>query len=272
MHSVDMADRLNPQAAAEYAHDIFNYHRQVEGRYAPSATYMSRQSDINERMRAILIDWLVEVHLKFKLEKDTLFLTVHLIDRLLQLKAVKRQKLQLVGVTAMLIASKYEEIYAPEVRDFVYISDNAYTNDEILAMEALMLNAFQFRITTPSILSFLSRFTKIMGADSTVSRLSQYFAESMLQEYSMLRYPASTIAAASVAVARKTIGKTYWNANLEKLGQYTEQDLAPCISEIIELMKPENGSGRKSNLQAVKKKFSSARFGEVALLTIPVNY
>ena len=62
------------------------------------------------------------------------------------------------------------------------------------------------------------------------------------------------------------------NANLEKLGQYTEQDLAPCISEIIELMKPENGSGRKSNLQAVKKKFSSARFGEVALLTIPVNY
>ena len=214
MHSVDMADRLNPQAAAEYAHDIFNYHRQVEGRYAPSATYMSRQSDINERMRAILIDWLVEVHLKFKLEKDTLFLTVHLIDRLLQLKAVKRQKLQLVGVTAMLIASKYEEIYAPEVRDFVYISDNAYTNDEILAMEALMLNAFQFRITTPSILSFLSRFTKIMGADSTVSRLSQYFAESMLQEYSMLRYPASTIAAASVAVARKTIGKTYWVSQL----------------------------------------------------------
>ena len=129
---------------------------------------------------------------------------------LLELKAVKRQKLQLVGVTAMLIASKYEEIYAPEIRDFVYISDNAYTNDEIRAMETLMLNAFKFRITTPTILSFINRYTKIMHADTTVQRLSQYYAESMLQEYSMLRYKPSLIAAAAIALARKTVGKTAW--------------------------------------------------------------
>ncbi len=83
-------------------------------------------------MRSILIDWLIEVHLKFKLVPETLFLTVNLIDRYLQHKQVTRQKLQLVGVTAMLIASKYEEIYAPIVKDFVYITDNAYTKEEIL--------------------------------------------------------------------------------------------------------------------------------------------
>jgi cyclin B len=92
---------------------------------------MTRQVDINEKMRAILVDWIIEVHLKFKLLPETLFLTISLIDRYLERVQIKRNNLQLVGVTAMLIASKYEEIYAPEVRDFVYITDNAYTKEEI---------------------------------------------------------------------------------------------------------------------------------------------
>jgi cyclin B len=76
---------------------------------------MEAQPDVNEKMRDILIDWLVEVHLKYKLVPETLYLTVSLIDKYLEKVVVNREKLQLVGVTAMLIASKYEEIYAPEV-------------------------------------------------------------------------------------------------------------------------------------------------------------
>lgn len=87
----------------------------VEMKNLPWAGYMRDQVDINEKMWAILIDWLVEVHLKFKLVPETLYLTINLIDRYLQSVNVNREKLQLVGVTAMLIASKYEEIYAPEV-------------------------------------------------------------------------------------------------------------------------------------------------------------
>lgn len=83
-------------------------------------------------MRGILVDWIIEVHLKFKLLPETLFLTVSLIDRYLEMTQIMRTQLQLVAVSAMLIASKYEEIYAPEVRDFVFITDNAYTREEIL--------------------------------------------------------------------------------------------------------------------------------------------
>lgn len=93
---------------------------------------MEEQPDITEKMRAILIDWLVEVHLKFKLLPETLYLTVNLIDRYLERKTILRDKLQLVGVTCMLIACKYEEIYPPIVKDFVYITDNAYSHQEIL--------------------------------------------------------------------------------------------------------------------------------------------
>ena len=90
-------------------------------------------------MRAILVDWLVEVHLKFKLVPETLYLTVNLIDWFLEKEQVERSKLQLIGVTAMLIASKYEEIYAPEVKDLVYITDWAYSSEEIIETEIKML-------------------------------------------------------------------------------------------------------------------------------------
>ena len=83
-------------------------------------------------MRSILIDWLIEVHLKFKLLTETLFVTVAIIDRFLERQNVTKAKLQLVGVTALLIASKYEEIYPPEMKDFVFITDKAYTKQDVI--------------------------------------------------------------------------------------------------------------------------------------------
>ena len=80
---------------------------------------MRKQTDINAKMRSILFDWLVEVHLKFKLVPETLFMTCGLIDRYLEKEQVMRDRLQLVGIAAMFIASKYEEIFAPEYRSLV---------------------------------------------------------------------------------------------------------------------------------------------------------
>ena len=93
------------------------------------------QNDINPKMRSVLLDWLIDVHYKFKLQPETLFLTVNLIDRYLEKVVINRKKLQLIGVTSMFIASKYEEIYAPEVKDFAYVTDSAYSKKEILQME-----------------------------------------------------------------------------------------------------------------------------------------
>ena len=108
---------------------------------------MEHQDHINERMRSILVDWLVEVHLKFKLVPETLYLTTNIIDRYLERTEVSRPKLQLVGVTALLIASKYEEIYPPELRDLVYICDHAYRKEEILQMEENILKTLEYQIT-----------------------------------------------------------------------------------------------------------------------------
>jgi cyclin B len=88
---------------------------------------MTNQTEINDKMRAILIDWLIEVHYKFKLQEETLFICITLLDRYLEKINISKSRLQLVGVTALSIACKYEEIYPPELKDFVFITDHAYT-------------------------------------------------------------------------------------------------------------------------------------------------
>lgn len=99
---------------------------------------------MNENVRAILIDWVINVHAKFKLLPETLFITVNLIDRYMSLHKVEKEEVQLVGVTALLIATKYEEIYPPTVKDFIYVTKNAYTRKQILDKEMHMLFSLEF--------------------------------------------------------------------------------------------------------------------------------
>merc|ERR1719431_2319145 len=106
--------------------------------YLPKASYMDKQPDITHNMRQILVDWLVEVSEEYKLQTETLYLAVNFIDRFLSLMSVQRAKLQLVGTAAMFIASKFEEIYPPDVTEFVYITDDTYTKRQVLRMEHLV--------------------------------------------------------------------------------------------------------------------------------------
>ncbi|XP_030975763.1 G2/mitotic-specific cyclin-1-like isoform X3 [Quercus lobata] len=131
---IDSCDAKNPLAVVDYIEDLYAYYRKMECFSCVSPDYMAQQFDINERMRAILIDWLIEVHDKFELMKETLFLTVNIIDRFLSKQSVVRKKLQLVGLVAMLLACKYEEVSVPVVGDLILISDKAYTRKEVLEM------------------------------------------------------------------------------------------------------------------------------------------
>ena len=143
------------------------------------------------------------MHLKFRLVPESLFLTANLIDRFLEREQVNRQKLQLIGVTAMLIACKYEEIYPPIVKDFVYITDNAYTKEEILEQERKMLSSLDFDIQTTSSFRFLERYVKIAKADTMILNLSRYLLELCLINYKMLKYTNSNLAASALYLSLK---------------------------------------------------------------------
>lgn len=247
------------------AHALSSSSRHVQHINLASSGFMVKQDDINEKMRAILIDWLIEVHLKFKLMPETLYLTVNLIDRYLEKQEkVRRSQLQLVGVTAMFIASKYEEIYAPECRDFVYISDKAYTREQILKMEGDMLSKLNFQLTTPNALVFLKRFTKVAGIlanpRSKTELLANYLVELTLQEYKMLKYVPSLIAAAATYLALKTMGQNPWTSELLQHAAYSEAAIMPCVKDMNALHK----NAVTNNLQAVRKKYGQEKHGSVS--------
>ncbi len=111
-------------------------------------------------MRSVLVDWLIQVHQKFNLLTETLYLCVHIIDRFLEIQMVPKLELQLVGVTALLVACKYEEMIVPSIEDFAFMTDNTYTVGAIRTMEINILKTLSFMLCKPNALNFLRRFSK----------------------------------------------------------------------------------------------------------------
>lgn len=221
---------------------------------------MTHQTDINEKMRAILIDWLVDVNVKFKLVPETLFLTINLIDRYLSKAKVSRNKLQLVGVSSLLIATKYEEIYPPSLKEFVAICDRAYTSNEILEMEAQILCSLDFELTHSSSLRFLDRFSQIAEIDQKAFFFARYLLETVLLEYSLLKYKNSLLAAGAIFLVNKIFKKHGWTQELQAHTGFSESEVKPCAKDIYFTMQ----NSERLVLQAVKRKFSSSKFMEVS--------
>ena len=146
---IDMIHANDEKYPIEYASDIYANARLAEVKYHPTnIDYMSSlQADINEGMRSILVDWLIEVADEYKLEPKTLHLSISTIDRVLSKRSVKRGALQLVGCACMLLAGKYEEIFPPTVEDYSYISDNTYTPNQVLEEERRVLRDIDYTLT-----------------------------------------------------------------------------------------------------------------------------
>lgn len=267
---VDDGRRHNQLHVVHYVPEIMETLRLAEGRFMPSSSYMTRQTDINEKMRAILVDWLVDVHLKFKLVPETLYLSVSLIDRFLDQKIVTRSKLQLVGVVAMLLAAKYEEIYPPEIRDFIYISANTYTKDDILKMERLMLTSLEFSLTSPSIYPFLRRALQVVDADQACQHMALYISELAMLEYRMLQHSPSVIAAGCVYLARKILQHPDpWNWILEYYTSHSQSSLQVVAQQLYEIVK----GASQHKCQAIRKKYSYPKYSTVSeLAEIPVYF
>ncbi|VFR02527.1 unnamed protein product [Cuscuta campestris] len=259
---IDSGDAKNPLAVVEYIEDLYAYYRKMENCSCVSPDYMSKQFDINEKMRAILIDWLIEVHHKFELREETLFLTINIIDRFLEKQSVVRKRLQLVGLVAMLLACKYEEVSVPVVDDFVFISAKAYTKKEVLDMESCMLNTLQFNMSLPTPYVFLRRFLKATQSDKKLELLALFLIELCLVEYEMTKYSPSSLAAAAVYTAQCTLHCCHkeWNQTCQWHTGYSELQLLES-SRMMVSFHQRAGTGK---LTGVYRKYNTSRFGHVA--------
>jgi len=250
----------NIQHVGEYANEIFAHLFREESNYLPRPNYMENQSDINQKMRAILIDWLVEVHMKYRLRSETLFLTVNLIDRYLTRMPVMRKRLQLVGVVAMFIAAKFEEIHPPEVADFVYITDSAYTKEDILTMECQMLTTLNFQVVVPTAAHFMDRLQRLNGSDAVQREVALYLIELALLDFRMIRHTPSHLCAAALMLTNELFGRTSWPQLMVQHARHEQAHLRPCAEELRALL-----DGAPAHwLQAVRKKYLLPQHQSVA--------
>ncbi|CAH8337062.1 unnamed protein product [Eruca vesicaria subsp. sativa] len=266
-------DVKDPLLCSLYAPDIYHNLRVAELKRRPLPDFMERtQRDVTQTMRGILVDWLVEVSEEYTLASDTLYLTVYLIDWFLHGNCMERQRLQLLGITCMLIASKYEEIYAPRIEELCFITDNTYTREQVLEMESQVLKNFSFQIYSPTSKTFLRRFLRAAQASHLMPSLemeflANYLTELTLIECQFLKYLPSVIAASAVFLAKWTMNQSShpWNATLEHYTTYKASDLKACVQTLQELQLNTKGCP----LNSIRMKYRQDKFKCVAVFTSP---
>nr|XP_033516323.1 cyclin-A1-1 isoform X2 [Nicotiana tomentosiformis] len=231
-------DSCNHLEVTEYVDDIYQYYWVIEAQNQPIKNYMETQKEITPQMRGILINWLIEVHLKFDLMQETLFLMVTLLDYYLSLARVKKNDLQLVGLTSLLLASKYEDLFHPRVMDLLSISAESYTRDQMLEMEKDILRKLKFRLNAATPYVFMLRLLKAAQADTRFEHLAFYLIELCLVEYEALNYKPSMLCASAIYVARCTMQMTpAWTPLLGMHGRYQESQFRHCAEMILRFHK-----------------------------------
>ncbi|XP_061203498.1 G2/mitotic-specific cyclin-B2 [Neopsephotus bourkii] len=264
VEDIDAEDCGDPQLCSDYVKDIYEYLRELELQQSVRPRYLDGKT-INGRMRSILVDWLVQVHSRFHLLQETLYMCVAVVDRFLQSHPVPRKSLQLVGVTAMLLASKYEEMFSPDIGDFVYITDNTYTSNEIREMEIVILQELNFNLGRPLPIHFLRRASKAGEADAKQHTLAKYLMELTLVDYDMVHHRPSEIAAAALCLSQKLLGHNKWDAKQEYYTGYTEESLEMTMKHMAKNVFKVNENLTKYT--ATKNKYASSKL--LMISTIP---
>lgn len=269
IYDIDDQDEENPLFVTDYVHDIFDFLKEKEQVVKIPHQYMETfQKDLEARHREILINWICEVYLQLRLLSETLFLAVDIVDRLLSCRIVTKRKLHLVGLGALMIASKFEETYAPPISDLRICSENAYTVNEMLRVERVILTALDFNLCIPSPLMFLRRYSKAAQSDTVAHTLSKYLCELSVTSYDMIKFLPSHIAVASVFLSRSMLkASPAWCPSLLHHSEVTPEEVMPCAIALNEILTLQY---EKSKPCAINRKYQDSRLFGVAKIA-PVS-
>ncbi|QLG73630.1 hypothetical protein HG535_0F01410 [Zygotorulaspora mrakii] len=213
---LDANERKDVCMVTEYTNEIFSHLYKREMETLPSHNYLTdtkSKHNLRPSMRAILIDWLVEVHEKFQCYPETLFLTINIMDRFLSMNKVTLSKLQLLAVTALFIAAKFEEVNLPKLSDYAYITDGAATKNDIKNAEMFMLSSLEFNIGWPNPMNFLRRISKADNYDFQTRSIAKFLLECIMCYHKFIHLKPSTMSAMAMYVA-KQITSTHNKKNL----------------------------------------------------------
>ncbi|TPX36630.1 hypothetical protein SmJEL517_g01137 [Synchytrium microbalum] len=225
----------DPMLGGEYLHGICYYLHDLEKRTLPDPMYMANsQPYLTWAMRTTLVEWLIQVHDTLRLLPETLYLTINLMDRFLSLKTVSAEKVQLVGVAAMLIACKYEEISVPCIDDFIHFVEGGYTREEIIQAERYLLGVLKYDISSPGPMTFLRRISKADNYDVHTRTLSKYLIEAAATDARFVGVATSLVTAGAMYLSRRVLTNENWTDMHCHTSLYLEHEIVPMAHGILD--------------------------------------
>jgi cyclin B len=234
IEDIDKKDANNIQACSEYAKDISSYLRLRETTMKYTENYIKEQADVLPEHREKVIEWFIKVQMKYPLKDETIYLAVNILDRFLEKKKLSRGKLSLLGVAAILIAGKYEEIYPPHLSSYIALAEKKLTAEDCLQMELSVLSTLNYDLSTPSVLGFLVRYVKFVDFDKTKQKLAMYICEAQLLTTIMGKYEPSLLALSGLYLTAKTTNKDFTlNEALLKEAKHTEEEVKQCARDML---------------------------------------
>ena len=244
----------------EVKKNITSHLKNLETKHSIDKEYMKMQKDINAKMRMILIDWLVDVCVKFEVLPHVFPSTVQLIDRYLQTTNVIRSSLQLIGVCCLMMVCKLEEVFPPMLKDYLSVCDNAYSKKELLAMEFQILSKLNFEITSFSMMDFLTLWNSELRLDDRAFYFAQYLIENSLLDLSSYKNKNSLMTAGSIYFVNKIFKKDGWSEVYEKVTGYSENELKNAAKDLFIILQ----KNEKNELNGLSRKFGTVEFHEVS--------
>ncbi|KAK0204005.1 g2/mitotic-specific cyclin cdc13 [Desarmillaria ectypa] len=259
---LDAEDDDDPLMVSEYVVEVCQYMKEVEAKTLPDPTYMDQQEELDWSKRAILHDWMLQVHTMYRCVPETFFLYVNIFDRFLSLRPmVSISRLQLVGISCFFVAAKFEESIAPSVEDIVRLAGEQYTVSELLKAEQYVLKTLNWDLSYTGPMTWLRRGSKADDLEVTARTIAKYLLEVGCIEWRLVAIPASLVAAASLWLARLALGREEWTPNLAHYSTFKENELLPTANILLNhLLRPE---ARQS--ATLVKKYSSKRFAKASL-------
>ena len=235
----------NTQIPYEYFNEYLETYCREEKtlEFKIKSNFMKNQKEINCRMRAIIVNWMIEVHDRFKLLPDTLFLGVIIYDRYMSIiNDIDKNKLQLIGVTSLLIACKYEEIFSPEMRDFICILDREYEKEDLMEEENNILKILKFEVIYPSSLRYYEILRIEFGIEEKYYKYGNYLLELCLLDCKFSKYSQAVIATTVCFFVLKLEQKMSFNKFMNYNFKISEKEIMECLIDICFLIEYIDGS------------------------------
>ena len=217
---------------------------------------------INARNRGIIFQWLVKNNHKWKLNDDTIFMAMNILDRYISRYKVENSEFQLVAISSYLIASKYEDIYPPYIDELSQICNFIYTNDDIIRKEYEILSGLNFDILYNSSYKFLTFLHSIADKENLkLFYLAQFILELSIENVDILEYSQSKRACAALFLAKKIMQiNRSWN-DLRFYYDYNENEIKTIQKKMIILL---NNVIKNKTKNSVFEKFESSRYKSVS--------